>query len=120
DATTDYVTYDLNYVCLANTGDTPVPIPYGVALGTITTQYYAWFQIGGFCPFVRAIGSTDAVVAGQIIMASSTAGTLKGPTAAGMSAIEASKSFGIALIGYAAGDAAAVGVPALLRCHSAF
>ena len=114
DATSDYVTYDLNYVQQCNTGD-GVPIVMGVAIADITAGQWGWFQLKGFCPLVRIVGSTDAIVAGEDLVPSATAGAAKGFTTAGTTADEAAAAFGKALHASAAADAAGRGVAALLH-----
>jgi hypothetical protein len=113
DATTDYVTFDVNFVQLADLDDGEVH-PYGVAIQAQTANYYGWVQVEGVCPVVRCVGSTDAIVAGKIVVASATDGACKGPTAAGMTALEASNAFGRALVGSTAADAALRGVAVVL------
>lgn len=116
DTTSDYVTYSPNYVSLADTDDVSAIATRvrGVAISAVTDEYWAWFQIKGFCPLVRGIGSTDAFVRGAPIVPSSTAGAAKGPTAAGITAVEAATMFGYAEHAYAAGDSAGVGIAAWL------
>lgn len=113
DATSDFVTYDPNFVSLADTDDGPV-IPMGVAISAQTANYYGWIQVEGFCPEVRAVGSTDPTITGDIVVASSTAGAIKGRTAAGITAAEASKVVGYALMAYAGADAVNQYVPVIL------
>lgn len=117
----DYVTYDLNYVSLADTDDVAVRASavMGVAISAVTDEQWAWFQVGGFCPLVRFVGSTDPAIRGSIICPSGTAGAAKGPTAGGTTADEALNAFGIALHAYAAGDSAGVGIAAILNCRYA-
>lgn len=118
DTTSDYVTYDINYVSLADTDDVAARASavMGVAISAISDENWGWFQVGGFCPLVRCVGSTDPTIRGAIIVPSSTAGACKGPTAGGTTADEAGIAFGIALHAYAAADSAGVGVAAILNC----
>lgn len=119
DTTSDYVTYDVNYVSLADTDDVAARASavMGVAISAITDEQWGWFQIGGFCPLVRFVGTTDPAIRGAIIVPSSTAGAAKGPTVAGTTADEASTAFGIALHAYAVADAAGQGIAAILYCR---
>lgn len=114
----DYVTYDINYVSLADTDDVSARASKveGVAISAITDEYWAWFQIEGFCPLVRCVGTTDPAIRGALITPSSTAGACKGPTAGGTTADDVSSSFGKALHAYAAADAAGAGIAAILKC----
>lgn len=122
DTTSDYVTYDVNYVSLADTDDVAVRASavMGVAISAISDENWGWFQIGGFCPLVRCVGSTDPTIRGAIIVPSGTAGACKGPTAGGTTADEAGIAFGMALHAYAAADSAGRGVAAILNCRWAF
>lgn len=113
DATSDYVVYNLNYVQQAATGDA-IATPRGVAICDVASGGAAWFQIGGFCPLVRAVGSTDALVAGRIATLSSTAGACKGPTGAGVTALEVERKIGIAMHAYGSADSAGRGVAVIL------
>ena len=117
----DYVTYDVNYVSHANTGDASARASavMGVAISAITDEQWGWFQVGGFCPLVRFVGTTDPAIRGAIIMPSSTAGAAKGPTVAGTTADEASTAFGIAMHAYAEADSAGRGIAAILNCRYA-
>lgn len=119
DATSDYVTYDPNYVSLADTDDVSVraSAAAGVAISAIADENWGWFQVKGFCPLVRAVGSTDPAIRGAILVPSSGAGACKGPTAGGTTADEAGIAFGIAQHAYAAADSAGRGVAAVLDCR---
>ncbi len=121
DTTSDYVTYDVNYVSLVDTDDVAVraSLVMGVAISAIADEQWGWFQVKGFCPLVRFVGSTDAAIRGSIIVPSATAGAARGPTAGGTTADEAAMAFGIAMHAYAAGDSAGVGVAAILDCRYA-
>jgi hypothetical protein len=121
DTTSDYVTYDINYVSLCDTDDVSQRASNvrGVAISAVTDEQWAWFQVGGFCPLVRFIGSTDAAIRGAIIVPSGTAGAARGPTAGGTTADEATNAFGIALHAYSAGDSAGLGIAAILHCRYA-
>lgn len=115
----DYVTYSPNYVSLADTDDVSVDASavMGVAISAVSDENWAWFQVKGFCPLVRGIGSTDAFVRGEVITASGTAGACRGTTNAGLAAADLSHAFGIALHGYANGDSAGIGIAAILDCR---
>lgn len=121
DATSDYVTYDVNYVSHANTGDVAAraSMVMGVAISAVGDEEWAWFQVGGFCPLVRCVGTTDPTIRGSIIVPSSTAGACKGPTAGGSTADEALTAFGMALHAHAVADSAGRGVAAILNCRYA-
>lgn len=114
----DYVTYSINYVSLADTDDTSVdetPV-HGVAVSAITDEQWGWFQVKGFCPIVRAVGSSDAFVRGCIITPSSTAGAARGANAT-LAAADVTHGFGYALHAYAEADGAGAGVAAILDCR---
>ena len=113
DTTSDYVTYDINYVRLADT-DNGVPIVMGIAIGVVTAGNWGWFQVGGFCPMVRQISSTDALVAGESIVASATAGACRGLTNGGTTADEVAQAFGRVLHASAAAEVAGAGAAVLL------
>lgn len=118
DATSDYVTYDINYVSLCDTDDVSARASRvrGVAISAIASGEWGWFQTAGFCPLVRCVGSTDPTIRGAIITASSTAGACKGPTAGGTTADDVGVAFGHALHAYATSDSAGRGVAAILDC----
>ena len=120
-AASDYVTYDINYVSLADTDDVSIQASEvrGVAISAVTDEQWSWFQVGGFCPNVRAIGTTDPAIRGSIIVPSATAGACKGPTVAGTTADEVLTAFGIALHAYAEADTAGRGLAAILNCRYA-
>ena len=116
----DYVTYSINYVSLVDTDDVSADscAIKGVAVSAVTDEQWAWFQIKGFCPTVRFIGSSDAAVRGEPITGSATAGAAKGQNAT-LAVIDINHAFGIAMHAYAEADAAAVGVAAELDCRYA-
>jgi hypothetical protein len=70
-----------------------------VALSTVTQNNWTLVADMGPVP-VLTIGSTDAAVAGDGAYPSATLGTCKGPTAAGITAQEASRLFGIFIDAY--------------------
>jgi len=117
-AASDYLTFDVNYVSLCDTDDVSARASsvFGVAISAIADESWGWFQVGGFCPVVRCVGTTDATIRGAIVVPSSTAGACKGPTAGGTTADEAGLAFGIALADYSSADTAGRGVPVLLNC----
>lgn len=112
----DYVTYAPNYVSLCDTDDVSAVASRvrGVAISAVTDEYWAWFQIRGFCPLVRFVGTTDPAVRGAPIVPSSTAGAAKGYTNGGITATDAATMFGYAEHAYAEADAAGVGIAATL------
>jgi hypothetical protein len=118
DTTTDYVVYDVNYVQIADSDDAPV-IPWGVALGTVTAQYWAWFQIKGFNGQVRSVGGTDALVAGEPVVASSTAGDVRGMTNGGSTVDELAMAYGYALHASAVADGSNNFSAVILNCNAA-
>lgn len=115
----DFVTYAINYVSLADTDDVSVDASavQGVAVSAVTDEQWSWFQVKGFCPNVRGVGSTDAFVRGEIITPSGTAGAARGTTNAAITAADLSHAFGVALHAYAEADGALQGVAALLDCR---
>lgn len=70
-----------------------------VALSTVTQDNWTLVADMGPVP-VLTIGSTDAAVAGGVAYPSATLGTAKGPTAAGVTAVESTKQFGIFIDAY--------------------
>src|SRR3990167_2987483 len=116
----DFVTYSINYVSLSDTDDVSqdASAVKGVAVSAVTDEQWAWFQIKGFCPLVRGIGSTDAFVRGEPITASATAGAARGQ-AATLVVADVNQAFGIAMHGYAEGDGALAGVACELDCRYA-
>ena len=120
--TSDYVVYDLNYVSLADTDDVSARASavMGVAISAVTDEYWAWFQVGGFCPLVRCVGTTDAAIRGALLTASGTAGACRGPTAGGTTADDVASAFGMALTDHSSADSAGRGVAAILNCRYAF
>lgn len=116
--TSDFVTYDINYVSLADTDDGSADsnVIAGVAISAITDEQWGWFQVKGFCPLIRAIGSSDAFVRGEPITASATAGACKGQNAT-LAVIDVNQAFGIALHPYAEADAAGTGIAAMIDCR---
>lgn len=113
DTTSDFVTYDINYVILADS-DEAVPLVMGVAISAIAASEWGWFQVGGFCPLVRFIGTTDPAVKGEGLVVSATAGVARGFTTGGTTADEASNVFGKALHASAVADVTGAGVAAML------
>ena len=109
----DFVTQDLNLVALADTDVEPI-IFSGVAVNAVTINEWSWFQIEGYCPLVRAIGSTDPFVRGEAVVPSATAGTARGLTTAATTADEIAQKIGKALHAYAGADVAGSGVAVLL------
>lgn len=105
----DYVVY--NPFLMENTDAAGETIK-GVAPIAVTSGYYFWMQTGGYCSDVKIIGGTDAIVANEGIVSSTTAGTGKGLTAAGTTADEAEKANITALFGSALTQT----VPAFLNC----
>lgn len=114
----DFVTYDINYVSLADTDDGSADSNAcaGVAISAITDEQWGWFQVKGFCPLIRFIGSSDAAVRGELITPSGTAGAAKGCNAT-LAVIDVQHAFGIAMHGYAAGDSAGIGIAAMIDCR---
>ncbi len=119
DATSDYVTYDINYVSLADTDDVSARASQvrGVAISAISDEQWGWFQKKGFCPLVRCVGSTDPTIRGALITPSSTAGACKGPTAGGTTADDVANAFGYAHFAYSQADTVGQGVAATLDCR---
>ena len=118
DTTSDYVTYDINYVCLATASE--IPIVFGVAISAIAANEWGWFQVGGFCPLVRCVGSTDALVAGEPIVVSSTAGVARGMTSGGSTVDESNMRVGFALHASSASDVVGAGVAAMIALPQAW
>jgi hypothetical protein len=118
DTTSDYVIYDINYVNTADTDTAPV-IPFGVALSAQTAAYYGWVQVKGFNPQVRTVGGTDALVSGEPVVASATAGSLRGMTNGGSTVDEHAMAYGYALHASAVADAATNYSAVLLNCGAA-
>ena len=114
DTTTDGVTYSPYMVELSDDANERV---CGVCLASQTTQYYGWIQQKGFCPLVQFAGNTDAAVAHEGIVSSSTAGEAKGFTNAGTTADEADKAFGYALYAYAIATVDSRGIAAMLNAY---
>lgn len=110
----DYITHMLNKVVLADIDAVATSHVCGVAIGTVTSGNYCWIQIAGVHWRVRTVGTTDAIVLGEKLMASGTAGVAKGWTAGGTTAEDVAYSFGVALAPDSEADAASEGVPALL------
>lgn len=67
--------------------------PVGVALGTITSGNRTIIQISGLAR-VLTVGTTDALTDGGVAVTAA-AGVVKGPTGAGLTAVEASTIVGI-------------------------
>jgi hypothetical protein len=116
DTTSDFVTYSVNYISLNDTDDITEDASFsrGVSVSAITDEQWGWHQVQGFCPLIRAVGSTDAIVYGETIVPSGTAGACKGHDAT-MDAADAIAAFGIARHAYAGGDSAGRGIAAELR-----
>lgn len=110
----DYLTHMLNKVVLADADAVSTAHVCGVAIGSVTSGNYCWIQVSGIHWRVRTVGGTDAIVKGEKIMASGTAGTAKGWTSAGTTAEDVAYSFGTALAPDAEADAANEGVPVLI------
>lgn len=110
----DFITHMLNKVVLADADAVATAHVCGVGIGAISSGNYGWIQIAGVHWRVRTVGTTDAVVAGEGVMASGTAGTAKGWTAAGTTAEDVYYTFGKALASDAEADAASEGVPVLI------
>lgn len=118
DTTSDYVTYSPTYVSLADTDDVAVRATRvkGVAISAISDEQWGWFQIRGFCPLIRTVGTTDPTIRGALLVPSSTAGAAKGPTAGGTTADEAGIAFGYAEHALAVADSAGRGVAGTINC----
>lgn len=114
----DYVTYDVNYVSLADTDDGSADsnAVAGVAISAIADEQWGWFQVKGFCPLIRFIGTSDAAVRGELITASATAGAAKGCNAT-LAVIDVQHAFGIAMHAFATADTAGIGVAAMIDCR---
>lgn len=112
----DFLTHMLNGVKLADAAAAATIHVCGVGIGSITSGNYGWIQVFGVHNRVLTAGNTDAVVTGEGIMASTTAGTAKGWTAAGTTAEDVFFSFGTALAPDAEAAAASEGVPAIINC----
>lgn len=85
DGTTTYSIY-ADWEVIPTAGATSVVI--GVALATVTNGNWTIIIEDGPCQAL-VVGTTDATTAGGAVVPSSTAGVLKGPTAAGITAAEA-------------------------------
>lgn len=120
DTTSDYLTYEFNYISLCDTDDVAAraSMVTGVAISAISDENWGWFQVGGFCPLVRCVGTTDPSIRGSIIVPSSTAGACKGPTAGGTVADEPGIAFGYALVDHASADSAGRGIAAILNVRA--
>ena len=114
----DFVTYSINYVSLADTDDVSQDASpcKGVSVSALTDEQWGWFQVKGFCPLIRAIGSTDAAVRGELIIPSATAGAAKAQ-AATLVVADVNHTFGIAMHAFAEADAALAGVAAEIDCR---
>ena len=97
DATSDYNTFCPWEVAASGAVADQVR---GVALGAVTSGNYTLVAVKGVVQ-VLSVGSTDALIAGEIIVPSATASTAKGRTAAGLAAADAAAKFGYALAAYA-------------------
>lgn len=116
----DYVTYDINYVSLADTDESSADnIPcLGVAISAVTAGEWSWFEVKGFCPLIRFIGTSDAAVRGELITPSATAGAAKGCNST-LAVVDVQHSFGYALHAFATADTAGLGVAAMINCKYA-
>jgi hypothetical protein len=114
----DYVTYDINYVSLGDTdeGSADAQPCAGVAISAISDENWGWFQVKGFCPLIRFIGSSDAGVRGELITMSGTAGAAKGCNAT-LAVVDVQHAFGIALHACAIADTAGLGIAAMIDCR---
>ena len=93
DATTTYSIYcGWEVVPTSGVGDVVI----GVSLAAVTSGNWTIIIEGGPCQAL-VVGSTDATTAGGHVVPSATAGTLKGPTAAGITAVEAAGVCGQAI-----------------------
>ena len=93
DATTTYSIYcGWEVVPTSGVGDVVI----GVSLAAVTSGNWTIIIEGGPCQAL-VVGSTDATTAGGWVVPSATAGTLKGPTAAGITAVEAAGVCGQAI-----------------------
>lgn len=97
DATSDY-----SVVCEWEVVESAAATDFGVAvgLGAVTDGNYSIVGIAGPHFLLRAVGSTDALTAGGVIVPSATAGTVKGQTAAGITAAEAARILGFSWDAY--------------------
>jgi hypothetical protein len=73
--------------------------PVGVALGTVTSGNRTLIQVSGVAR-ANAVGSTDALVAGSLVIPIAS-GSVKGPLTAGITAAEVAAAVGIARQAYA-------------------
>lgn len=114
----DFVTYSINYVSLADTDDVSADASpcKGVSPSALTDEQWGWFQIKGFCPLVRGIFSSDAAVRGEPLTPSATAGGAKGQNST-LAVIDVNHTFAIAMHAYGEGDGALAGVAAELDCR---
>lgn len=110
----DYLVHELNSVVLADADAVATAHTAGVAISAGTLGRYGWLQISGVHWRVRSVGTTDAAVIGEGVMASSTAGVCKGWTNAATTAEDVHFTFGMALCSDAEADAAAEGIPVKL------
>lgn len=85
-----------------------INLPAGVAIGTLTNQYYGWVQIGGYHSEVDTDGGTDLNDGDTLILHASTVGVCD-VTDAGTAPV--SKPIGIAVADYSGSE-----VAALLTC----
>ena len=79
----------------------------GIALGDVTTDYHGWFQISGFCDYVRSDGS---VAAGEYMVADTAGGTDE--EADTMADGEEEQVFGMSLVA----DGAHASTAVILNC----
>lgn len=76
----------------------------GVSLGVVTDGNYTLVAVKGVVQ-VLSVGTVDALIAGEVIVPSATAGTAKGRLTAGITAADAAAKFGYALAAYAGASA---------------
>jgi len=105
----DYVVYH-NYNVEAT--DAASESIVGVTPIAITSGYYFWLQTEGLA-HVEGVGNTDAIVQYEGVVSSSTAGAVKGLTAAGTTVDEAEKANMTALVPTAL---ASQKIPVMLKC----
>lgn len=98
DATSDYVAY-CNWEVTQTAGITDYVV--GVSLGTVTSGYWTIIQTKGPA-LIKGAGNTDAIAHGLPVVPSATAGTGKGQTTAGITAVEAARVFAEGLSGFVA------------------
>jgi hypothetical protein len=113
----DYVTFAMNMVQLADDDAAATIQVCGVAISALTSGQFGWIQVSGLHSKVRAAGDTDPLVAGEPVMADTAAGSCRGYTAGGTAADEEGVAFGTAMIDHAEATTADEGAPVHLdRC----